>query len=212
MHDEDASHRVKPTCEQRGGRPNYTPAEPETARRLSYWISRARLSSSPAPPARSEPHSCGGPGEHDVTSIRVFSRDELKQSELAADVSRTRALRCLIGDVRDRDRLRAGHARRRRDRPRRRAQAGAGVRVQPLRGRADERHRRPERHRGGDRQRRAADDRAEHRQGRQPGQPLRRDEALRGEDLRPGQRLRRPARARASRPSATATSSAAAAA
>ena len=54
-------------------------------------------------------------------------------------------LRLLLGDVRDRDRLRLRHPRRRRDRPRRGAQAGAGVRVQPVRGGADERARRRER-------------------------------------------------------------------
>ena len=54
---------------------------------------------------------------------------------------------------------------------------------------------------------------AQHRQGGQPGQPLRRHQAVRREDRRPGQRLRggRLAR-RASRPCATATSWAAAAA
>ena len=47
-----------------------------------------------------------------------------------------------------------------------------------------------ERHLGGDRQRRSADDRAQHGQGRQPGQPLRRDQAVRREDRRAGRRLR----------------------
>ncbi|HEX5619924.1 MAG TPA: UDP-N-acetylglucosamine 4,6-dehydratase (inverting) [Solirubrobacteraceae bacterium] len=42
---------------------------------------------------------------YDVASIRAFSRDELKQSELARTITDTR-LRLLIGDVRDRDRLR----------------------------------------------------------------------------------------------------------
>jgi UDP-N-acetylglucosamine 4,6-dehydratase len=41
----------------------------------------------------------------DVASIRAFSRDELKQSELARTITDSR-LRLLIGDVRDRDRLR----------------------------------------------------------------------------------------------------------
>ena len=44
--------------------------------------------------------------EHDVRAIRAFSRDELKQSELAEQVSGDPRLRLLIGDVRDRDRLR----------------------------------------------------------------------------------------------------------
>ncbi len=42
---------------------------------------------------------------YDVASIRVFSRDELKQSELEQKLS-DRRLRLLLGDVRDRDRLR----------------------------------------------------------------------------------------------------------
>jgi UDP-N-acetylglucosamine 4,6-dehydratase len=41
----------------------------------------------------------------DVASIRVFSRDELKQSELEKTIRDPR-LRWLLGDVRDRDRLR----------------------------------------------------------------------------------------------------------
>jgi UDP-N-acetylglucosamine 4,6-dehydratase/5-epimerase len=41
----------------------------------------------------------------DVEAIRVFSRDELKQSELAHNFQDQR-LRMLLGDVRDRDRLR----------------------------------------------------------------------------------------------------------
>ena len=42
---------------------------------------------------------------YDVRSIRAFSRDELKQSELAQSLPDPR-IRLLIGDVRDRDRLR----------------------------------------------------------------------------------------------------------
>jgi UDP-N-acetylglucosamine 4,6-dehydratase len=42
---------------------------------------------------------------YDVEAIRVFSRDELKQSELATRFDDSR-LRLLLGDVRDRDRLR----------------------------------------------------------------------------------------------------------
>jgi UDP-N-acetylglucosamine 4,6-dehydratase/5-epimerase len=42
---------------------------------------------------------------YDVKSIRAFSRDELKQSELARTLADDR-VRLLIGDVRDRDRLR----------------------------------------------------------------------------------------------------------
>jgi UDP-N-acetylglucosamine 4,6-dehydratase len=43
--------------------------------------------------------------KHDVASIRVFSRDELKQSEMEKTYRDSR-LRWLLGDVRDRDRLR----------------------------------------------------------------------------------------------------------
>jgi UDP-N-acetylglucosamine 4,6-dehydratase/5-epimerase len=42
---------------------------------------------------------------YDVASVRVFSRDELKQYELER-VIRDKRLRLLLGDVRDRDRLR----------------------------------------------------------------------------------------------------------
>jgi UDP-N-acetylglucosamine 4,6-dehydratase len=42
---------------------------------------------------------------HDVASIRVFSRDELKQSELETTI-RDERLRLLLGDIRDRERLR----------------------------------------------------------------------------------------------------------
>jgi UDP-N-acetylglucosamine 4,6-dehydratase len=43
--------------------------------------------------------------QHDVRAVRVFSRDELKQSELQARYAGDSRLRFLIGDVRDRDRL-----------------------------------------------------------------------------------------------------------
>ena len=42
---------------------------------------------------------------HDPAVIRVFSRDELKQSELQARYGEEDRLRFLLGDVRDRDRL-----------------------------------------------------------------------------------------------------------
>jgi UDP-N-acetylglucosamine 4,6-dehydratase len=42
---------------------------------------------------------------HDVAAIRIFSRDELKQSELEQKIRDPR-IRLLLGDVRDRDRLR----------------------------------------------------------------------------------------------------------
>src|SRR3954470_11235093 len=41
---------------------------------------------------------------HDVASVRVFSRDELKQYDLERSLNDSR-LRLLLGDVRDRDRL-----------------------------------------------------------------------------------------------------------
>ena len=68
------------------------------------------------------------------------------------------------------------------------------MRVQPVRGRAHERARRPARRRRRDRRPGREGRRAVDRQGRQPGQPVRRDEALPGEDLRAGQRVRRAAR------------------
>jgi UDP-N-acetylglucosamine 4,6-dehydratase/5-epimerase len=43
--------------------------------------------------------------DHDVAGIRAFSRDELKQGELALAVNDSR-LRLLLGDVRDLERLR----------------------------------------------------------------------------------------------------------
>src|ERR1700754_2964193 len=44
--------------------------------------------------------------EHDVHSIRVFSRDELKQSQLAERFGHDDRLRLLLGDIRDVERLR----------------------------------------------------------------------------------------------------------
>lgn len=43
--------------------------------------------------------------EHDPQSVRVFSRDELKQSELQRRFADDTRLRCLLGDVRDLRRL-----------------------------------------------------------------------------------------------------------
>ena len=104
-------------------------------------------------------------------------------------------------------------ARRRHRRPRGGAEAGAGVRVQPVRGGA-----RPTSSARANVIDAAIDAgvqegaRAQHRQGGQSGQPVRRDEAVRREAVRAGQRLRRRRAARASAACATATSSAAAAA
>jgi UDP-N-acetylglucosamine 4,6-dehydratase len=44
--------------------------------------------------------------DHDPAAVRVYSRDELKQSELARELEEDARMRFLIGDVRDRDRLR----------------------------------------------------------------------------------------------------------
>ena len=153
----------------------------------------ARTSWLPAGPARSARRSSSAPATSTTRGgPRVQPRRAQAVRAAARGIDGERRLRFLIGDVRDRDRLSRATPRRRRDRPRGRAQAGAGVRVQPVRGRADQRHRRRERGRRGDRERgvhrRLA---AQHRQGGQPGQPVRRDQALRGEDLHPGQRVRR---------------------
>jgi UDP-N-acetylglucosamine 4,6-dehydratase len=43
--------------------------------------------------------------QHDVRAVRIFSRDELKQSELQARYPREPHLRFLIGDIRDRERF-----------------------------------------------------------------------------------------------------------
>ena len=80
----------------------------------------------------------------------IFSRDELKQYEMAQICSTERpVLRYFIGDVRDRERLeRALHGVDYRH-PRRRAQAGAGGRIQSVRVHQDQRDGRRERHRCG---------------------------------------------------------------
>ena len=149
---------------------------------------------------------------HDPRVIRVFSRDELKQSELRARYADENRLRFLLGDVRDRDRLiRATrgidviiHAAALKQVPACEYNPFEAVQTNVIGDR--ERRRRRDRERG------AAHAAAEHRQGGQPGQPVRRHEAVRGEDRHAGQcaggRLAR----RGSRASATATSSAAAAA
>ena len=122
-------------------------------------------------------------------TVRVYSRDELKQSQMR-DRFGDRQVRYLIGDVRDRARMTRAvegadivvHAAAMKQVP--------GVRVQPVRGGAHQRARRAARRRRGDRRPRPAGDRAVDRQGRQPGEPLRRHQAVRREDLRAGQRLR----------------------
>ncbi len=66
---------------------------------------------------------------------------------MAAGADRDERLRFFIGDVRDRERLERATRRGRRRHPRRGAEAGARLRVQPVRGGQDQRHRRGERHR-----------------------------------------------------------------
>ena len=90
---------------------------------------------------------------HDVASIRVFSRDELKQSEMEKTF-RDRRLRWLLGDVRDRERLRVAtrgvdvivHAAALKQVP--------ACEYNPFEAVQTNVHRRPERDLGGDRQRR----------------------------------------------------------
>ena len=116
-----------------------------------------------------------------IKRLVVFSRDELKQYEMAQEFARAEhpGLRYFIGDVRDEERLHAGAGGDRRGRARRRAEAGAGRRVQPLRVHQDQRLGCAER-----RSKRAwtagvnARGRAVHRQGRRAHQPLRRHQAL----------------------------------
>ncbi len=101
-------------------------------------------------------------------------------SSRAVAVRDTPACAWLIGDVRDRDRLRVAPPRRRR-RPVRAAalkqrwwRCRSTTRSRPCRRRPCIERRERDLGPGGDRQRRAAsDDRAQHRQGRQSGEPLR---------------------------------------
>jgi len=73
----------------------------------------------------------------DPAAIRIFSRDELKQTDMERKFDDPR-LRFFIGDVRDRDRLRRAHRGRRCGHPRGSAEARAGLRVQPVRGDQDQ--------------------------------------------------------------------------
>ena len=104
----------------------------------------------------------------DVARLVIFSRDELKQYEMAQEFSPATypAIRYFIGDVRDATRLRRALRGHRHRRSRRRAQAGAGRRIQPVRVHQDQRPRRAEPDRRLPRQRREARRRAVHRQGR----------------------------------------------
>ena len=76
--------------------------------------------------------------EHKPRRVVIFSRDELKQYEIAAG-PRQRPARPLLHRRRPRPRPAVARLRRRRHRrPRRGAQAGAGRRVQPVRGDQDQ--------------------------------------------------------------------------
>ena len=142
---------------------------------------------------------------HALLARRDVARVLARRAEAVGDA---RPLRRRAGPLPHRRRPRpvphdARGRRRRHRRARRRDEAGPGVRVQPVRGGAHQRARRAARGRRGDRRPRAPRGRAVDRQGREPGEPLRRDEAVRREDLRAGQRVRRaapdPARVRALR-------------
>ena len=125
-------------------------------------------------------------------TLRVYSRDELKQSEM-----RTRfgdeQVRYLIGDVRDRARMTRAvegadivvHAAAMKQVPACEYNPFEAVRTNVLGAQHVVDAAIDAKVRAG---RRALD-----RQGREPGEPLRRDEALRREDLRAGQRVRRAA-------------------
>ena len=66
-------------------------------------------------------------GQHEPHAVRIFERDELKQSELQARYAGDDRLRYFIGDVRDRDRLGPRDQGLRRHHPHRCAQAGASL-------------------------------------------------------------------------------------
>ncbi len=142
----------------------------------------------------------------------VYSRDELKQSEMQIDLAErfgaredVASMRFFLGDVRDRERLEPGVPRRRHRDPRRGAETGAGGRVQSVGVHPHQHHGRRERGAGLPGQRREAGGGALHRQGLQPDQPLRRDQAGLGQDLRGGQQPVRATSAPGSRWCATAT-------
>ncbi len=143
----------------------------------------------------------GGTGSFGKKCIEILLRDyhpaqdrrlQPRRVEAARDV--TRGLRSPEPPVFPRRYSRrrsheAGDAGHRLRHPRRRAETGPGLRVQSRRSGKDQRRRGAEHHRGGDRRRRQEGPRAEHRQGRQSRQSLRRHEALRREIAGAGQRL-----------------------
>ena len=96
-------------------------------------------------------------GEHEPAAIRIYSRDELKQHEMQRRFAATSGCASSSATCAT-SAAAAGDPRRRRRRPRGGAEAGAGLRVQPVRGGADQHHRRRERRHRGDRKRRAAHD------------------------------------------------------
>ena len=118
-----------------------------------------------------------------LSKLIIFSRDELKQSEMQRQIDGSN-VRYFIGDVRDPDRLR-------------RAMRGIDVVIHaaamkqvpaceynPFEAVKTKGHRR----------RRLQGARDQHRQGDEPGQCLRRDQAMRRETVRSGERLRWPGR------------------
>ncbi len=151
--------------------------------------------------------------EYRPQKLIIFSRDELKQHEMRRQVSiipasATSSATCataigLTARFRRASTSSSTPPRSSRCRP------ASTTRSRPIKTNVigaqqrDRRRDRPRRRRGAG---------AQHRQGRQPGQPLRRHQAVRRKAVRAGQRLRRRRRTRASAACATATSSAAAAA
>ena len=150
--------------------------------------------------------------DYEPSSIRMFSRDELKQSELQRVIPDDDRLRFFIGDIRDRDRLIQAtrgvdliiHAAALKQVPACEYNPFEAVQTNII---------------GAENVVAAAIDNdvprtllAQHRQGGQPGQSLRRDQARRREDRDPGQTPTPPTPVSRFASSAMATSSAAAAA
>ena len=128
-------------------------------------------------------------GRFQPKKLIIFSRDELKQSEMHREFPE-KNVRYFIGDVRDLDRLRRAmrgvdivvHAAALKQVPACEYNPFEAVKTNVIGGAnvID----------GGHRRRREEGARDQHRQGRQPGQPVRRDEAVRGEAVRAGQLVR----------------------
>ena len=127
------------------------------------------------------------PAEESSSSTRATSSSSSRWSR----IFNQDCMRYFIGDVRDRDRLVAGDEWRRLRDPRRGAQAGAGGRIQPDGMHQDQHPRRGERHPRRACERRREGHRAVDRQGGQPDQPVRRDQARLRQAVRRGQQSRR---------------------